>query len=579
MAVMNKEVGWKNQLWYGDNLDVLRKIPNNYVDLIYLDPPFNSNASYNMLFKEKDGKDSEAQVEAFKDSWDWVESTNYIFEELTMNEEYADLANLVNALERFLGKNALMAYLVMMAVRLIELHRVLKPTGSLYLHCDPTASHYIKLILDAVFGVENYINEIIWKRTSSHNRAKRWGAVHDVIYLYSKSSDFVWNRVLQELDETYLKAFYRNTDDKGTYRLDNLTGPGTRTGDSGKPWRGCDPTFKGRHWELPPDRALPKWFEFPNNYSQMSVQQRLDILDNQGLIYTPKKVNGVPSFKRYLLENSGVAIQDVVTDIPPIGAQAQERMGYQTQKPEALLERIIKASSNEGDLVLDPFCGCGTTVAVAERLKRRWIGIDITWLSVDLMERRLKDAFEHKYISELAPYEVKGAPQDLASAIDLAERDKYQFQFWAVTLIGARPYQDGKKGADTGIDGIRYFRDQEIAGQRQTVIVQVKGGKHVSSPHIRDLSGVLTRENAAIGVYLCLTEPTDEMIKEKNRAGLYKTPTGKMYPKIQILTIEDILVRGKNIEIPFRDDDGHSAFKRAESKSKDDAQPNKLFDK
>ena len=509
---MKKEEGWKNQLWYGDNLDVLRKIPNDYVDLIYLDPPFNSNASYNMLFKEKDGKDSQAQVEAFTDSWEWVESTNYIFEELTMNEEYADLANLINSLERFLGKNALMAYLVMMAVRLIELHRVLKATGSLYLHCDPTASHYIKLILDAVFGHENFKREIIWSLdtvSGFKTTALNWIRTHDTIMYYVKNIDkYMFNKQYLPHKPEYIARFKKSDESGRLYRDDRSGG-------------------------------------------------RIQYLD----------------------ETPGRLLGDVWTDIMSFqqASTSKEIIGYATQKPEGLLERIIKASSNEGDLILDPFCGCGTTIAVAERLKRRWIGIDITWLSVDLMERRLKDAFAHKYISELAPYEVKGAPQDLASAIDLANRDKYQFQFWAVTLIGARPYQDGKRGPDTGIDGIRYFKDQEVGGQRQTVIVQVKGGKHVSSPHIRDLSGVLTRENAAIGVYICLTEPTDEMIKEKNRAGLYKTPTGKMYPKIQILTIEDILVYGKNIEIPFRDDDGHAAFKRATSRTKDDNQSGQLF--
>ena len=389
----------------------------------------------------------------------------------------------------FLGASDMMAYLTMMAQRMVELHRVLKDTGSIYLHCDPTASHYLKLLMDAVFGPENWRNEIIWKRTSAHNSATRYGPNHDTILFYTKSRRYTWNQAFQKYDEGYINRFYRHEDEKGRYRLSDLTGAGVRHGDSGEPWRGVNPTDVGRHWAVP--RAILMEFT-DKDVKGLTSQQKLDLLDEMGLVNWPP--NGkMPRHKRYLDEsNSQMRVQSTWTDINPIGAQARERLGYPTQKPETLLERIISASSNEGDVVLDPFCGCGTAIAAAERLNRRWIGIDITHLAVTLIRHRLQDTFK----GELKPYEIIGQPQDLESAQTLAtdsEHDgRYQFEWWALGLVDARPAQGRKKGADSGIDGyINFFDDN--SGKAKRIVVQVKSG-HVNRGQIATLKGDMERE-------------------------------------------------------------------------------------
>ena len=372
---------WKNRLYFGDNLDILRNnIADASVDLIYLDPPFNSNANYNVLFQEKSGEQSTAQITAFEDTWHWDHSSQLAFQDVVRNGP-GKLSDLMQAMHSFLGQNDMMAYLTMMAQRMIELHRVLKETGSIYLHCDPTASHYLKLLMDAVFGPENCRNEIIWKRTSAHNSATRYGPNHDTVFFYSKSRRYTWNQAFQSYDDSYIRRFYRHRDDRGLYRLSDLTGAGVRYGDSGEAWRGINPTDVGRHWAVPKATLA----EYSNdNLDNLTTQQKLDLLDELDLVYWPP--NGrVPQRKRYLDEsNSKMPTQSTWTDIPPIGAQARERLGYPTQKPEVLLERIVSASSNEGDVVLDPFCGCGTAIAAAERLNRRWIGIDITHIAITL---------------------------------------------------------------------------------------------------------------------------------------------------------------------------------------------------
>ena len=556
---MANDNNWKNQLWFGDNLEVLRNrdaFPNNFVDLIYLDPPFNSNANYNMLFKESTGDKSQAQIEAFEDTWQWIPGqTDAVYKELTRDPDYPDLANLIESFERFLGRNALMAYLVMMAIRLKELHRVLKPTGSLYLHCDPTASHYIKLVLDAVFGFENYRNEIVWKRKGgSANPINRFGSQTDTLFYYSKTDKAILNQ-MYTLDSDdirrYIAERFTFKDDNGRiYMKSPIVSPSPRPN--------LTYNYKGY---TPP----------PNGWS--ISKEVMEQWDKENKLYFPPKDKGDRIYRKiYLDEYKGQPVQSLWTDIYVINPVARERMGYPTQKPEALLERIIKASSNEGDLVLDPFCGCGTTIAVAERLKRRWIGIDITWLSVDLMERRLKDTFK----SDLSPYVVEGAPKDVASAINLAERDKYQFQWWAVTLIGARPYQGKKKGSDTGIDGIMYFEDDLTTGKQEKIVIQVKGGKHVSSPHIDQLIGVVDKEKAAIGVYIAIEPPTRNMIEEARKAGVFESANGKMYPRIQMLTIEEIM-NGKQPEYPYRDTGGFTPFKRAVRQEKDKPESKDLF--
>ncbi len=539
-----------NALYYGDNLDVLREsIASESVDLVYLDPPFNSNASYNVLFKASSGASSAAQIEAFEDTWHWNESAERAFDAVIVGA-YSDASIMVKAMRAALGESDMMAYLAMMAARIVELRRVLKLTGSLYLHCDPTASHYLKLLLDSVFGPTNFRSEVIWKRTTSYNRAKRWGPVHDVILFYSASDSYTWNRTFSDYDQSYLDGKYRHKDSQERrYHLSDLTGPGTRTGDSGAEWRGVNPGSYGRHWEPPHDRALPSWFIFPPGWSALSVRSRLDLIEAADLIQWPKKVDGRPEFRRYLETASGTPIQDVITDIDAINSMAQERLGYPTQKPLALLERILHASSNEGDIVLDPFCGCGTAIHAAEKLGRAWRGIDITHLAVSLVERRLKSAFPS------AKYEVYGVPSDIEGARDLANRDKHEFQKWIAGRIGAQPYKGGRKGMDRGIDGYLHFRD---AGQQpQSAIVSVKGGS-TKSGDVRDLKGTVEREKAAMGLFLTLNEPSREMEREAAAAGFYETG-GMNFPRIQILTAAQIL-DGRMPKVPFGFTEG---FKKA----------------
>ena len=540
----------KNQLYYGDNYEVLQRyIKDESVDLIYLDPPFNSRQDYNVLFAEKDGSQSSSQIRAFKDTWEWSHESARSLEYVI--EQGGRLAEAMIAFRTLLGTTDMMAYLAMMASRVVELRRVLKETGSIYLHCDSTASHYLKILMDAVFGTEVFRSEIIWKRTSAHSGAKRWGPVHDVLLFYCKSDHSTWNRVFQDYDQSYVDRFYRHEDEKGRFRLGDLTGAGTRGGDSGLPWKDVNPTSAGRHWAVPAVPGMSK-----TEIATLSVQGRLDRLESMGLIGWPKR-GGIPQFKRYLNLQGGVAIQDVINDIPPLSPHSQERLGYPTQKPEALLERILKASSNEGDLVLDPFCGCGTTVQVAQRLNRRWIGIDITHLAIGLIKKRLTDGFLDLNPLIQATYEVIGEPTDLEGAASLAQENKYQFQYWTLGLVGARPAEQ-KKGADRGIDGRLYFHDDESGKSRQ-IIFSVKAGG-VSVPQVRDLRGVIERDKAEIGVFLCFEQPTKPMLKEAAEAGFYKSSDGTGYPRLQILTIQQLL-NGQQPQYPLHRRD--ATFKKA----------------
>lgn len=527
-----------NTLFYGDNLDILREyIPDESIDLVYLDPPFNSNRNYNVLFKDESGKDSEAQIAAFTDTWHWSYTAEQTYNDLVTDAPQR-ISTVVEALRTSIGTNPMTAYLVMMTARLVELHRILKATGSLYLHCDPSASHYLKVVLDALFGPERFMNEIIWKRTSAHSSAKRYGPVHDTILFYSKSDNFVWTPQYEAFDSSYLASHYRNKDVDGrSYTLSDLTGAGIRNGETGQVWRGFNPTQKGRHWRVPPTQ--------------------LDALDTQGLIYWPEK-GGWPRLRRYLDAGQGVPLQDVWTNITPINAQSLERLGYPTQKPLALLERIIKASSKPGDLVLDPFAGCGTTVVAAQMLDRHWIGIDVTHLSIALLKYRLKEMFPD------AGFKVIGEPEDIGAARQLAQDDRYQFQWWALSMVRARPLggeqgsKQGKKGSDRGIDGVINFID-DTTGKRKRVLVQVKSG-HVKSGDIRDLRGTVEREGAEIGVFVTLEEPSSEMKREATTAGFYQSPGwGRNYPKIQILTIAELL-RGVEIQMP----PAYGTFKQAQ---------------
>ena len=546
-----------NALYYGDNLLVLREhIPDESVDLVYLDPPFNSNASYNVLFKEKTGEESPAQIKAFTDTWEWTQETQFTYElDIIRNPAVPSaVKDMIGAFRQFIGQNAMMAYLVMMAPRLVELHRVLKPTGSLYLHCDPTASHYLKLLLDAVFGRANFRSEINWRRTNAHNDAKQgrqqYGNVRDTIFFYTKGSQWTWNWLYTDYGQEYIDKFYKSTEtDSGRrYSMDNLTAakPG---GDTSYEWR--VKRFRGGEWEADltgeHTRPVDGWeykgiSPYQGRYWGYSKDNMVVMAKEGRLAYTG---NGTPRYKRYLDEMHGVPLQNDWTDIRP--ASRTESLGYPTQKPEALLERIIRASSNEGDVVLDPFCGCGTAVAAAQKLDRKWIGVDITHLAVALMKNRLKTAFD---LEPRLDYDVVGEPQDAGSARALWEQDPYQFQFWAVSLLEAQPQQEQRRGADRGVDGMLYFLD----GPRRTphkVVIQVKGG-HVSSPQIRDLKGVVEREKAALGLFISLEEPTRDMRTEAASGGLFHSDLwDRDYPKIQIRTVAEML-DGNDFELPPR---------------------------
>ncbi len=521
-----------NHLHYGDNLTVLRdSIASESVDLVYLDPPFNSNASYNVLFKAPDGASSAAQIEAFDDTWHWNDSAESAFTDVLRSGNGA-AAEMLRAMRGFLGENDMMAYLAMMAARLLELHRVLKPTGSLYLHCDPTASHYLKILLDAVFGAPNYINEISWHRTTAKadykQGAKHFPRVRDIILRYKKSnrSEIVFNQPFGPYDEEYVRTKYTGVDEHGRrFMLDNLTGPGgAAKGNAFYEVMGVE-----RHWR----------------YSRENMER----LIAEGRIVQPSD-GAVPRYKRYLDEMPGVPISDSWDDIRPLNSQAQERLGYPTQKPVALLERILSASSNPGDVVLDPFCGCGTTVHAAEKLGRAWIGIDVTHLAIGLIEKRLRDAFPN------VQFLTHGVPNDLAGAKDLAARGKYhEFEKWALSLIDAQPGNLGKKGADRGLDGRIYY------GKTGHGIVSVKAGENVGVSMIRDLKGVIEREKAGIGVFLTLTEPTKPMVTEAASAGLHEEPGFAPVPRLQIVTIEQAMtLRERAVHLPARRED---TFKRA----------------
>lgn len=520
----------QRKLFLGDNLKVLREsIPDESVDLVYLDPPFNSAADYNVLFRDQGDQKDSAQIMAFTDTWRWGPDDEQLLLELT--QRHGELARFLSDTVTRLGRNDLSAYLVMMAARLVELRRVLKPSGSLYLHCDPTASHYLKTILDVIFGPENFRNEIIWKRSTGKSlQSRRLPTNHDVILAYSASEEATWNG-----DEMFIpydpedlpektRQKYSNVDPDGRrYQLDNLLNPN-------KDRPNLDYEFLGV-------RRVWRW-----------TKDRMQAAYEAGLVVQPSP-GAVPRLKRYLDEQRGLPLDDVWTDIPPLNSQAQERLGYPTQKPVALLERIVRASSNPGDVVLDPFCGCGTTVCAAEKLERHWIGIDITHLSVALIKARLRRDFG----LEAGDYAEEGTPTTTEGAQYLFEQDPYQFQFWILGEIGAQPYgasagnKKGKKGADGGIDGQLFFLRPD-GGKVEKVIVSVKGGKNLTAGMVRDLAGVLSKENAAIGLFVCLAPPTAGVLKEAMQQGGYEYG-GKMYPRVQVLTVAEILA-GKQPDVP-----------------------------
>lgn len=515
---MAKSPFTSNMLYYGDNLEVLRKyFPDECVDLVYLDPPFNSKADYNILFKESSGEESVAQIQAFSDFWHWDKTAEKTYLEI---QEEPKLTDMIQFLHAHLGRNDMMAYLVMMTIRLKELHRVLKSSGSLYLHCDTNASHYLKLVLDSIFGPENFRNEIIWKRFNFHADAQRFGKVADRLLFYSKTDNYKFQRQMAPYKEAYIKAKFTHVDENGRrFRLSDLNPPANR---------GPVYEFHGvtRAWRFTKEKMLQ--------------------LEKEGRIYTKSKV---PQLKRFLDEleaRGGAAVHEIWDDIPAINSQAKERIGFQTQKPTKLLQRILLASSIEGDLILDPFCGCGTTIMAAQELRRKWVGIDITHLAISLIRSRLKEI--HVFANK--DYRIIGEPADFESARELAETNPYQFQWWALSLIDARPTgegQQGKKGADKGVDGWLTFREAENINL-QRIVVQVKGGVHIGAQIVRDLLGTVQSTKSAMGILITLYEPTEQMKQAAMEAEYYESKTwGHKYPKIQISTIPELLRGSKPI--------------------------------
>ena len=517
-----------NTLYYGDCLEWLPQFPSESVDLIYLDPPFNSNQSYNLLFgngQPKPNGSRSAQVRAFDDTWRWDDKAAQRVDRLARAAAHpAHMA--VVGLHTMIGEGGMLAYLSYMAERLAEMPRILKPTGSIYLHCDPTASHGLKLVMDTIFGPAAFRNEIIWRRTFSHGGATKWGDIHDTLLFYSASNRHKWNRVEQQYDPNYVREKYRHKDARGRYQQIVMTGPGASGGDSGKPWQGYDPTQAGRHWAVPRrglqhlrDRGL----RIPDR-----IQDQLDMLLQNDLVYIPQRSDGaagVPRFKLYL--EGGQPIQDIILDISPINSQATERLGYPTQKPVALLQRIIKASSNPGDLILDPFCGCGTAVVAAHKLNRQWAGIDISPFAIDLIAQKRFPEFK---------VPTEGYPYDLAGARKLASEQPFKFEKWAVTRVPGLAPNDQQVG-DGGIDGVGYI----LAKPENTsdkVLAQVKGG-HYRLGDLRDFMGVLHREHAAMGVFTTVTSvQTTSAHAEAAQKGRL-TLGASQYPRAQLWSIQD----------------------------------------
>ena len=501
-----------NRLYFGDCLDVLREdVPDESVDLIYLDPPFNSKRLYNAYI-------GGAQWVAFEDTWRWHEAV----EDFHAVAADVDLGRTMEGLRLILGEGPNLAYLSYMANRLRECRRVLKPTGSIYLHCDPTMSHYLKVVMDVVFGAGRFRSEIIWKRTFSHGKAKRYGTVHDTILFYTSGDDYQWTGATVGHDPEYVARYFKTKDARGRYQAISLTGAGTRSGDSGKPWRGIDPTTVGRHWAISSKALAAIEIDSPS----LSTGDKLDALDAAGMLSWPEKRGGTPRLKHYEDALEGVAPQDVWTDINPVGAHAKERLGYPTQKPVELLERIIQSSSRHGDVVLDPFCGCGTTIHAAQLLGRQWIGIDVCVNACKVIERRLRDNLLWSQDVEFV-----GMPKTADDAHVLADMDKYRFERWAAALVdGMEPNR--KQRGDHGIDG--WGRLPIRKGVFLDVVSQVKGGS-TGPGHVQAFNGARQQAGADLGIFTCFVgRVTSAMRDAAASAGRFME-----VPRVQIYTVED----------------------------------------
>ena len=537
-----------NRLYYGDCLTIMQDhMESASVDLIYLDPPFNSNREYNAIYKDETGRPLPDQIEAFCDLWELdderersIRMMPVLIRDAGLDDSVADFWKLwMNALRR--TQPRLLAYLSYMVERLLQMKVVLKPTGSIYLHCDPTAGHYIKVMMDAIFRHGNFRSEIVWRRVNPTGRGtKRLANNADYILYYAVGDTFTWNQQYQPHNEQYVKGFYKYTDASGRrYRLGDLKGAGIRNGSSGKPWRGVNPAETGSHWAVP-GGALPP------TAKNLSTQDKLDLLEKIGRIYWPKR-GKVPSYKRYLDEMPGTPIDTIWDDIGNLHSQSRERLGYATQKPLALLERIIRQSSDEGQVVFDPFCGCATTLEAAHTLGRKWIGIDIAIHAVKRVAKiRLQDRLG---LVEGQDFTVEGVPRTVEGARDLWSRDRYHFQKWAVEQVDG--FVTTKRTADGGVDGRLYFG---IPGQRdlESMTIEVKGGKNVSIEHLRALSGVLDND-IAVMAGLIVMEPLGAIQERNFRRFMAEKGdlevTGIQYPRMQMLTVQEIL-DGKRFSTP-----------------------------
>ena len=532
-----------NKLWYGDNLTIMQGMGKHSVDLIYLDPPFKSDANYNLLYKEMTGKPVPDQAEAFFDTWELdaakleiARTMPVLMREHGIDDYYVDFWRIwMQALRN--TQPELLAYLIYMVQRLLYMKSILRPTGSIFLHCDQTASHYIKVMMDGIFGHENFRNEIIWKRQSAHSDAKsKFAAVSDSILFYaaSRSSKFIPTYI--DHDPEYVDKFYRfdDNDGRGRYRLGDMSAP-----------KGGGMAAINKATGLPNGWHEYKGYQPPNTGWRYS-RETLARLDSEGRVYFPVHKDGTPdtsrrlALKRYLNEQKGNIVTNVWTDIPPV--QGGESLGYPTQKPVALLERIIASTTEKGQVVFDPFCGCGTTIYAATKLERSWIGCDIAILAVKLIREVLTEKYR---LVEGVNYEVDGIPVSVEQAHELFKRDPFQFQHWFVERIGGFPMQ--KKVADRGIDGRLYFETKEGLGE---VILSVKGGK-LRPTDVRDLVGVLNREKSAMVGFLSLQAPTKAMRAEAADAGFYDYG-GKQYPRLQFLTVADVLEGKRGLDTPTK---------------------------
>ncbi len=513
-----------NALYYGDCLDWMSQWDDQTVDLIYLDPPFNSQADYNMLYGTAPGG---AQYRAFADTWAWDHAAAgrcAMFEAAVGRPSHAA----IQGLGRTLGPSGMLAYLSYMAERLEHCQRLLKPTGTLYLHCDDTADAYLRVLLDTIFGARGFRNAIIWKR-STRSDGRKFGRTHDTLLAYGRETA-TWNDIRVPYRPEYVARFYREQDARGRYKRENLTAAGRRSGESGEPWRGYEVSARGRHWAVPKTSPYAAHIEreFIPGYRQiMGIHDRLDMLDAAGLIHWPKQGSGMPMLKRYLDAVEGQRVNDVFDDIRPVSNLAEEYLGYPTQKPVALLERIIEASSNPDDLVLDPFCGCGTTVAAARNLNRRWAGVDISAFAIDVIRERLRDP----------AVPAHGIPADLAGAEKLATERPFDFEAWAVTrLPGFVP--NTRQVADGGVDGRATLWEPPDSMDSRLALAQVKGGRFNLSD-LRDFAGVLDREDAALGCYITLDPVTTPAARAEAANRGHVTVDGVSYPRLQLWSVAD----------------------------------------